>query len=88
MGESSEVAGDPVSWKHFNTSSTLTQVLPSEEEGGGATVWPNILRSGVACRRTYFLWVCVRTIVSRRHMEVYIYTFTYYWQLFGIVIFH
>ena len=38
MGESSEVAGEPVSWKHFNTSSALTQVLVADEEGGGAII--------------------------------------------------
>ena len=42
MGDRSEVAGDPVSWKHSRTSSALTHVLATaddeEEEGGGATI--------------------------------------------------
>ena len=39
MGESSEVAGDPVSWKHSNTSPALRPdlVAVEEEGGGGAT---------------------------------------------------
>lgn len=53
IGESSEVAGDPVSWKHRNTSSASTQLF-SELAGGGATIWPN-MRSGVVRRRTSFL---------------------------------
>ena len=55
MGERSEVVGEPVSWKHFNTSSASRQLLTEEEEeGGGATIWPN-MRSRVLTRRTSFL---------------------------------
>ena len=61
MGESSEVTGEPVSWKQWSMSSALTQVLAAEEEEeevGGAIIWPNT-RSGEGGRRTNFLCECV-----------------------------